>query len=164
FYRLSVVTIVLPPLRERKDDIPLLAHHFLQSYAAANDRPAAIAPEAMALLVAHDWPGNVRELQHAVERAAALARNPVVCPEDLPPKFSSARPAESGAAALSLQEVVKGHLRRVLCEAGWNKKLAAELLGIHRRTLYRLGKRYGIALATRASQSVKRQRDEGNPQ
>jgi transcriptional regulator with GAF, ATPase, and Fis domain len=149
FYRLSVVTIVLPPLRERRDDIPRLARHFLVSFAAANEQPGcAISPEAMALLVAYDWPGNVRELQHAIERAAALTPNSMLLPEDLPPKLiGAAQQARSTAGkALSLQEVVKGHVRRVLKETRWNKKLAAQLLGIHRRTLYRLTKRYGISL------------------
>jgi two-component system response regulator AtoC len=148
FYRLSVVTISLPPLRERRGDIPLLASHFLEAYAAVNDRPACrIAPEAMAQLVAYDWPGNVRELQHAVEQAAALSAALILRPEDLPRKLVDAV-GQAGAAAappLSLQEVVKGHLRRALKEARWNKKLAAQLLGIHRRTLYRLTKRHGIS-------------------
>ena len=151
FYRLSVVTIVLPPLRERRDDIPLLANHFLQSYRAANDQaPGGISPEAMALLVAHEWPGNVRELQHAIEGAAALTPHAVLLPDDLPAKLLGAGRQETRSAApFSLQEVVKGHLGRVLKQAGWNKKLAAELLGVHRRTLYRLTKRYGITLRKR---------------
>src|SRR5262245_66429320 len=105
----------------------------------------------MALLVAHDWPGNVRELQHAIEHAAALTAGRVLLPEDLPPKVQGATregPAPA-APALSLQEVIRGHLRRALREAGWNKKLAAQLLGIHRRTLYRLTKRHGISLGNR---------------
>jgi len=146
FYRLSVVTIVVPPLRERRDDIPLLADHFLQSFVATNEQPArAISAEAMAALVAYDWPGNVRELQHAIERAAALSPNRMLLPEDLPPVVAGP-PRAPTAPALSLQEVVKGHLFRVLKQAKWNKKLAAELLGIHRRTLYRLTKRHGIPL------------------
>jgi transcriptional regulator with GAF, ATPase, and Fis domain len=81
FYRLSVVTISLPPLRERREDIPLLAGKFLDAYGVVNDRPACrITPEAMALLVAYDWPGNVRELQHAVEQAAALSSEPPPLP------------------------------------------------------------------------------------
>jgi transcriptional regulator of acetoin/glycerol metabolism len=105
----------------------------------------------MAMLVAYDWPGNVRELQHAIERAAALTAHAEVLPEDLPPKLiDAARQAGPPAGRpLSLQEVVRGHLRRVLKEARWNKKLAAELLGIHRRTLYRLTKRHGIPLGKR---------------
>jgi transcriptional regulator with GAF, ATPase, and Fis domain len=152
FYRLSVVTIPLPPLRERREDIPALADHFLQAFLAVNDQPPrTISPEAMAVVVAHDWPGNVRELQHAIERAAALSTGPVLGPEDLPPKvIVAAAPAATGPAPrLSLQAVVRAHLRRALKEARWNKKLAAQLLGIHRRTLYRLTKRYGIPLGER---------------
>jgi two-component system, NtrC family, response regulator AtoC len=149
FYRLSVVTILLPPLRERRDDIPLLAMHFLTLYVAANSKPVSgISPEAMALLVGYDWPGNVRELEHAIERAVALTSNQILVSEDLPPKLAGAT-QEGGPAAdasLSLQEVVACHVQRALKEARWNKKLAAELLGIHRRTLYRLAKRYGISL------------------
>jgi len=147
FYRLSVVTITLPPLRDRREDIPLLATHFLESYVTANDQPpCGISPAAMALLVGYDWRGNVRELQHALERAAALHSNPVLLPEDLPPRLvGSATGAATARSPLSLQEVVRGHLRRVLKEARWNKKLAAQLLGIHRRTLYRLTKRHGIS-------------------
>ena len=149
FYRLSVVTIVLPPLRERREDIPLLATHFLKTYVAANDKPvAAISPEAMAWLVGYGWPGNVRELEHAIERAVALTTNSVLRPDDLPPKLGSAAGREGAVAGppLSLREVVTRHVRRVLKDARWNKKLAAQLLGIHRRTLYRLTKRYGIPL------------------
>ncbi len=149
FYRLSVVTIPLPPLRERREDIPLLANHFLESYVAANDQPPReISRNAMAVLVAHDWPGNVRELQHAIEHAAALSSNPVLLPEDLPPKLVETAGQGGGVAEspLTLREAVRGHLRRVLKQARWNKKLAAQLLGVHRRTLYRLTKRYGISL------------------
>ena len=152
FYRLSVVTIVLPPLRERREDIPVLAQHFLDAYRSQNDDvPGAIAPDAMDMLVAYDWPGNVRELQHAVERAAALTSHPALLAEDFSPAMvAAARQAGPPApASFSLQEVVTGHLRRVLKLAGWNKKRAAELLGIHRRTLYRLTKRYGIPLGKR---------------
>jgi two-component system response regulator AtoC len=152
FYRLSVVTILLPPLRERREDIPPLAMHFLKSYVAVNDRlVSGISPEAMALLVGYDWPGNVRELAHAIERAVALTSNPALLPEDLPPKLRDA--AQQGGpvseSPLSLREVVTRHVRCVLREARWNKKLAAQLLGIHRRTLYRLTKRYGIPLGER---------------
>ncbi len=152
FYRLSVVTIVLPPLRERREDIPLLATHFLKAHVAVNDKPVSgISSGAMALLVEHEWPGNVRELEHAIERAVALTTNPVLLPEDLPPKLGDA--ARQGGAdtvpPLGLREVVTRHVRRVLKEARWNKKLAAQLLGIHRRTLYRIAKRYEIPLGER---------------
>jgi DNA-binding NtrC family response regulator len=146
YYRLSVVTIVLPPLRERRDDIPLLASHFLRVYAGEGG-PSAISPEAMARLVAYDWPGNVRELEHAIEHAVALTSEAILRPEDLPPKVLAAGAmGPVRGPALSLREVVAGHVRRVLREARWNKKRAAQLLGIHRRTLYRLTKRHRIPL------------------
>ncbi len=152
FYRVSVVTILLPPLRERREDIPLLATHFLTFYVAANAKPVSgISPEAMALLVGYDWPGNVRELEHAIERAVALTSNQILVSEDLPPKLGD--PAQQGGPAAepssSLRDVVACHVHRVLKEARWNKRLAAQLLGIHRRTLYRLTKRYGIPLDER---------------
>jgi transcriptional regulator with GAF, ATPase, and Fis domain len=149
FYRLSVVTIVPPPLRERRDDIPLLARHFLKAYTAVNNKAVSdLSPEAMAWLVHYDWPGNVRELAHAIERAVALTVNSVLRPEDLPPTLRpGARQAEVPAPPpLSLEGVVVRHIARVLKEARWNKKLAAQLLGIPRRTLYRLTKRHGIPL------------------
>jgi transcriptional regulator with GAF, ATPase, and Fis domain len=151
FYRLSVVTLQVPPLRDRREDIPLLAAHFLGKYAAASARPVgAIAPEAMARLIAYDWPGNIRELEHAVERAVALTTSPVVRPEDLPPTcVETALAPGAPGSPLSLRGAVTRHVRRVLREARWNKKLAAQLLGIHRRTLYRLTKRYGISLSER---------------
>ena len=153
FYRLSVVTLQVPPLRDRREDIPLLADHFLRVYAAANARSVSgIAPEAMALMVAYDWPGNIRELEHAIERAVALTTNSIVRPEDLPPKWGGAvRTSDAPGSALSLRGVVTRHVHRVLREARWNKKLAAQLLGVHRRTLYRLTKRYGISLSERDS-------------
>jgi len=146
------VTIVLPPLRERREDIPVLAGHFLQAFRDVNAQaPRSISPEALALLVAYDWPGNVRELQHAIERVSALTTYPVLLPADLPPELVGAvrEAASTEAPALGLTDVVKDHIRRVLKVAGWNKKLAAELLGIHRRTLYRLTKRHGISLSKR---------------
>ncbi len=149
FYRLSVVTIPLPPLRERREDIPPLATHFLHKYSAANGNHVfGISPEAMAMLVEYDWPGNVRQLEHALERAVALTSNPVLLPEDVLPACGSPPPQEkpAGGSPLTLREVVIRHVRSALREAKWNKKLAAQLLGIHRRTLYRLTKRYGIPL------------------
>jgi two-component system, NtrC family, response regulator AtoC len=152
FYRLSVVTVLLPTLRERREDIPALATHFLKSYAVANGKSVSgISPEAMAALIRYDWPGNVRELEHAIERAVALTLNSVLLPEDLPPKLGDAARSVGSLVApnLSLREVVTRHVRHVLKEAQWNKKVAAQLLGIHRRTLYRMTKRYGIPLSER---------------
>jgi transcriptional regulator with GAF, ATPase, and Fis domain len=151
FYRLSVVALRVPPLRERREDIPLLARCFLDRYAAASNRSVtAIDPAAMSVLVAYEWPGNIRELEHAIERAVALTTHSIVRPEDLPPKcLDATTPSDAASSPLSLRGVVTRHVRRVLREARWNKKLAAQLLGIHRRTLYRLTKRYGISLSER---------------
>ena len=149
FYRLSVVTIGIPPLRDRREDVPLLAEHFLRSYADRScAAPTAISPAALDLLVRYEWPGNVRELAHAIERAVALTSNATVLPEDLPPKLLESRSPghRSTDAGLHLRGVVAAHVGRVLRLARWNKKRAAQLLGIHRRTLYRLTKRYRIPL------------------
>jgi DNA-binding NtrC family response regulator len=141
YYRLNGVTITMPPLRERGADIPLLAHDFMQRYAsAAGKRLEGFAPDALALLSAYRWPGNVRELEHAVERAVALARSEVILPEDLPPEIGAetVRPPELPARRMTLDEVKRWYVGAVLEEAGGNKVRAAELLGIDRRTLYRI--------------------------
>jgi two-component system response regulator AtoC len=149
FYRLSVVSITLPPLRERQEDIPLLAEYFLHKYALQNQKAIShISPEAVALLRAHRWAGNVRELEHVIEQAVALTSNPVLLPEDLPPKLRACTPLESpaGERLWTLREGIKRHIQSVLRQANGNKKLAAQLLGINRRTLYRLAERYRIEL------------------
>jgi len=150
FYRLSVVTITLPPLRERGDDIPLLAEFFLRKFAReADKRVERIAPEAMALLTAHPWPGNVRELEHAIERAVILTQNPTLLAADLPPDLQAppgGRPA-ADAQVLPLREVERRHLLFALERAQGNRKRAAEWLGVTRRTLYRMAARHGIGLS-----------------
>jgi DNA-binding NtrC family response regulator len=146
YYRLNGVTITMPPLRERGADILLLADDFMQRYAAAaGKRLEGFAPEARALLSGYRWPGNVRELEHAVERAVALARSAVILPEDLPPEIRSerARPPELPGPRMTLDEVKRWYVGTVLEEAGGNKVRAAELLGIDRRTLYRILEREG---------------------
>lgn len=150
YYRLNVVSIALPALREHREDIPLLANHFLRKYAEENNKVLShISPEAMTVLEEYDWSGNVRELENVIERAVALTANPVLLPEDLPPKLQGdledAKRAQFGHS-LALREVERRHIQRVLREARGNKKLAAELLGINRRTLYRIAKRYGLDL------------------
>jgi two-component system, NtrC family, response regulator AtoC len=145
FYRLSVVTITLPRLSERRDDIPLLAMHFLGKYASEADKGLGrIAPEAMAHLCQYDWPGNVRELEHVIERAVALSANPILLVEDLPAKLQELSPT-SGAFP-SLDEMEKRHLRLALEKAAGNRRQAAMLLGVSRRTLYRMAKRHGLLL------------------
>jgi DNA-binding NtrC family response regulator len=150
FYRLSVVTLNLPPLRERMSDIPLLAEFFLRKYAQeAGKSVERIAPETLALLTAYPWPGNVRELEHAIERAVILTQNPTLLPQDLPPDLQALKGSRPAAAAevLPLREMERRHLIFALERAGGNRKRAAEWLGVTRRTLYRMAARYGIDLS-----------------
>jgi two-component system, NtrC family, response regulator AtoC len=143
FYRFSVVTITLPRLSERREDIPLLAMHFLGKYASeAGKSLSQIAPEAMALLCRYDWPGNVRELQHVIERAVALTANPILLADDLPAKLRE--PAPTSDAFPSLEEMEKRHLQLALEKTEGNRRQAALLLGVSRRTLYRMAKRHGL--------------------
>jgi two-component system response regulator AtoC len=142
FDRLNVVSIALPPLRERKEDIPLLATHFLRRFSEENHKSIShISPEALEILTSYAWPGNVRELQHTMERAVILSIHPIILPEDLPRKIVDEikgtvfPPSEK---PLSLREVERHYVLKVLEEAKGNKKKASEILGIDRTTLYRL--------------------------
>jgi len=150
FYRLNVVSLHLPALRERSEDIPLLADHFLRKYASENKKPVCrISPEAMDLLVRYHWPGNVRELENIIERAATLSNHNLILPEDLPRRLQMAPSPVilSGfPSRIPLSELEKLYIEKVLEETGGNKKKAAEILGINRRTLYRMATRYGIPL------------------
>ena len=157
FYRLNVVRIVLPPLRERREDIPTLAHHFLQKFSGANAQPMrGFIPETLTLLQCYPWPGNVRELENVIERAVSLAHGPLILPEDLPEIIRKAGTGPLGGRAgtvsgrddalVTLDEMAKQHLVKVLGETGGNKVRAAKILGIDRRTLYRMAERYGVDL------------------
>lgn len=127
----------------------MLAHHFLQRTTVSNNQPVrGFVPETMALLERYHWPGNVRELENVVERTVSLAPGSLIMPDDLP---ESVRKAEAGPAGgheslLSLDEVEKRHLNRVLRETDGNKVRAAKILGIDRRTLYRMAERFGMDL------------------
>jgi DNA-binding NtrC family response regulator len=152
FYRLNVLTVTLPPLRERGGDVRLLLEHFLDYYAARVGRPALrFSGEALRLALAYPWPGNVRELRNVVERVAILATGEEVTARELPPEIRGGGPppaggsAESGAPLRSLGEVEKAHILRVLEAAGGNKTKAAEVLGIDRSTLYARLRQYGVA-------------------
>ena len=142
-YRLDVVTITLPPLRDRPEDIPLLAHHFLRRYAQKNQRAiSGFSDEAMAVLLDYRWPGNVRELEHAVEHAVIFARQAHVAVEDLPPAISAGRGQALERAltirlGTSLDEVERRLIEETLRYAKGDKELAARLLGIASRTIYR---------------------------
>jgi DNA-binding NtrC family response regulator len=142
FDRLNVVSIVLPPLRERKEDIPLLAVHFLQKFSEENQKDIFhISPEALEMLTQYSWPGNVRELEHTMERAVILSAHPIILPENLPRTiFEESRGMDIGPVEklLTLKEMERSYVLKVLDKLGGNKKKASEILGIDRTTLYRL--------------------------
>jgi len=141
YYRLNVVTITLPPLRERASDVPLLAQHFLEIFARRSGRAVKrLAPEALALLTTYRWPGNVRELEHVIERATALSSAETLLPDDFPPHLREERDRAPRlpAGGMTLEEVKRWYVNKMLEESGGNKLRAAELLGIDRRTLYRI--------------------------
>lgn len=142
FDRLNVVSIILPPLRERKEDIPLLANHFLQKFSEEDKKSIShISPEAFEILLQYSWPGNVRELEHTIERAVILSIHPIILPEDLPRKmFEEMKETEplTLEKLLSLKEIEKRYVLQVLEETKGNKKKASEILGIDRTTLYRI--------------------------
>jgi DNA-binding NtrC family response regulator len=142
FDRFNVVSITLPPLRERKEDIPLLATHFLHKFSGENKKDIShISPEALEILLQYPWPGNVRELEHTIERAVILTIHPIILPEDLPKKMFEEmkeikiQPSEE---LLPLKEIEKRYILKVLQETNGNKKKASEILGIDRTTLYRI--------------------------
>jgi len=142
FWRLNVFVIDLPPLRERPEDIQALAEHFLERFATAMNRPAmSLAPAALEALRAYSWPGNVRELQNAIERAVVLGKPPTIEAADLPLRIGESSPR---SGPMSLEEVEKGHIRRVLDGCDWNISQAAKVLGIDRGTLYAKIRRYGF--------------------
>jgi DNA-binding NtrC family response regulator len=142
YYRLNVVRIKLPALRERREDIPLLADHFLHKFCASMSRGEVprVAPEAMDMLVRYDWPGNVRELENAVERALVIARGPELKPAD----FSFQLQAAGSPNGRSLEDVERAHVEHVWRQSAGNHSAAARVLGIDRTTLYKKLKRYGI--------------------
>jgi DNA-binding NtrC family response regulator len=148
YYRLNVVAIRVPPLRERKDDVPLLVRHFLEkrSTRGAGRRVGGIVPEAMHLLQRYDWPGNVRELEHAIDRACTLGGSESIVPEDLSPTILEAVRGRSVQTGQSLEEMEISAIRRLLEEHHGDTSKVAEVLGFDRSTLYRKLKRYKISI------------------
>ncbi|MBN1918312.1 MAG: sigma-54-dependent Fis family transcriptional regulator [Verrucomicrobia bacterium] len=155
YYRLNVVSITVPPLRERRDDIPILIEAFVAEFAAANRKKVSgIAPDALDALVAYDWPGNVRELRNVIESLIVLTRSPHITLDVLPAQFrtgpsaAGARGAASGSVLLpagtSLQEAERLLIEEGLRKTGGNVSQAATLLGISRRTLHRKINEFGI--------------------
>ena len=151
YYRLSVVTISLPSLAERRADIPLLVSYFLDNFNQRNGRHVTMDAEAVARLAKMDWPGNVRELQNLIERLAIFSPAGRISAEDVErehPRKTEAEPTEesSAASAVSLREMEREHILRALRDAQGNKSLAARRLGIERKTLYKKARRLGIDL------------------
>ena len=154
FYRLNVIQVTLPPLRDRIEDIPLLADHFVARYAAKNGRTIrGLTREALAAMEAYPWPGNVRELEHAIERAVVLSRGEEIAAEDLPESVRSSQAARAAGLAgvpsliegrtltvplgTTMEEIELRVIRETLRQTKGDKNLAAQLLGIAARTIYR---------------------------
>ncbi len=153
YYRLSVIPILIPPLRHRREDIPLLAEHFLKKYSAANgSKVKGFSQEALTRLLAMPWEGNVRELENIIERALVLARGALIELKDL--SSSGEASAESffestqSGTMPTLEEIEKRYFKFVLDKTGGRKEKAAQVLGINRRTLYRKEREYGLVQDT----------------
>ncbi|MFM8734381.1 MAG: sigma-54 interaction domain-containing protein [Pirellulales bacterium] len=152
YWRINVVTIEMPPLRDRRSDVPLLATHFLHAAAGRAGRSVdGFTPAAVEALAAHDWPGNVRELQHAVERAVFLGRGRLVEVGDLPVAVSGGRDTAAARPVAALKQAMAVPERQLILAAleqsGWRRDVAARSLGINRTTLYKKLKRLGMDVA-----------------
>jgi transcriptional regulator with PAS, ATPase and Fis domain len=177
YYRINVVNILLPPLRQRLGDIPLLSEAFLKKLTLDMHRKVAgFTPDAMDIMCRYHWPGNVRELENAIERAVVLTKRPLITPDDLPQQVldavqrngassppSPAGPGESAHAnpfepwkPTPLKQAIEGPEKQILLAAlkanQWNRQLTAEQLGINRTTLYKKMKRYGMDLPEGAAE------------
>jgi DNA-binding NtrC family response regulator len=151
FFRLNVLDVSIPPLRERKNDLPLLLEYFLTRLTPAGKVPPGISPRAWAILNDYDYPGNVREFSHAVERALVLSRGSEIDVEHLPAEIvQAAHMPNSGRArvaplAVAMKEFERQHLLRALAEVGGRRSAAAELLGISRKSLWEKLRDHGIS-------------------
>jgi two-component system, NtrC family, response regulator AtoC len=157
YFRLNVVTVHLPALRDRRSDIPMLVHHFLDRYAAGGN--LQVTPAAMKSLLHYDWPGNVRELENCIARAVTLGDHQTIDVSDLPPAIRTEQPSSAPASAqdaaslstTALAEMERMTILRVFEQANGDKALAGKMLGISRATLYRKLKRYNIPVKAGAS-------------
>ena len=158
FYRINVINVVMPALRDRRGDVPRLVEHFLEKFAEPGAEPAKVSPQAMAYLVNYDWPGNVRELENEIQRCVALSDGfiePEILSESFFPKQSAKAESESLLGEHTLKEIVKAETekveRRVILEAlkqgGWKKNATAKILGISRPTLDAKIEAYGLKKA-----------------
>jgi transcriptional regulator with PAS, ATPase and Fis domain len=146
FYRLNVVSMSLPRLNERREDIPLLVRHFIEKYSLAFHKDVTgIQPQALSILFAYSFPGNVRELENIVERAVALADGGQIRTQDLPQDIQSMEfDTVEGEGLLSLKDLEKRYIGRILEKTGYNKGLTAQILDVPRTTLWRKLKAYGL--------------------
>jgi DNA-binding NtrC family response regulator len=150
YYRVNVINIELPPLRERAADIPMLAHHFLEEVCReSGKRVRGFSPDVLRALQQYSWPGNVRELENCVERAVLLGKGDVITLDDLPPALIKPGTLHvEPAAGRTLKQALEGPERQIILEVlelnNWNRQLTAELLGINRTTLYKKMKRLGL--------------------
>jgi transcriptional regulator with PAS, ATPase and Fis domain len=150
YYRLSTITVELPPLRQRAGDVELLAEHFVARLNERYSFSRRLGPEAMALLRRHDWPGNVRELLHVIESAGVLCEGSEILPQHLPaalrtPVSPSPPSPEAGDRLPTLQEMERAHIERALRAAGGHRANAAKILGISERSLYRKLEEYRLS-------------------
>jgi DNA-binding NtrC family response regulator len=159
YFRINTVTVRVPPLRDRVEDIPVLCDHFLATYSELHHRDrATIAPAAYDRLLAHRWPGNVRELENAIERALLVAKDGEIGPDDLPETIRSEPsqdPLANLPADLTLAEIERLAILRTLGRTNWNKQEAAEVLGLYRPTLYGKMKKHGIVDPGRAQRRTR---------
>ena len=149
YYRLNVINIEIPPLRDRKEDIPLLAHHFLDVYSKKNNRAiTGITKDTMSILQEHNWPGNVRELENTIERAVILTKETTITPPDLPPDLLinldktenitiANKTLSIPLGKIPLKDIEKMVMEETLKQSGGNKNIASKILGVSARTLYR---------------------------
>jgi two-component system response regulator PilR (NtrC family) len=156
YYRINVIPLTLPPLRERREDIPLLADHFLAKYSEQMGKQiAGVSHDAMDLLVAHDWPGNIRELENAIERAVALESTPAILADSLPPNIRGDAPRVAAGPTEALpesgfdleahvKEIERGYIAEALKRAGGVQVKAAELLGMSFRSFRYYVKKYNL--------------------
>ncbi len=148
YYRINTLAIHIPPLRERRDDIPLLARHFLQRFGGTE--PPQLTDAALEALMRYRWPGNVRELKNVMERLAILCAGQEIRPEDLPPDLLGDRRGEGDGSSrlvgqsISLEELERAHIEAVLRRENWHQGRAAQVLGISPKTLYRKIRIYGL--------------------
>ena len=156
FYRVNVVRVELPPLRRRKEDIPMLIEQFINRFNALQEKSIrGIEPEALSLLMAHDWPGNVRELENAVERAFILCSKGLIGIEHLPEELrANAGPAAESTEIRTAHDMVDAQAIRMALEHNdYNRLAAAKELGIHKSTLFRKMKKLGMALPEKDGRS-----------